>query len=254
MLKDFFIRNYVAIFNSRLARRALKPLPVDFWLNQRAKLHRYSSKPDILRPSARVLSSKGENIDVPELQKLLKGMIIGTWTLEKNTIRLLWDHLKKDKPSLILECGSGVSSLVFSQFFKLHHPQGKLISFEQGLEEKKRVEKLLKKNDLSGFATILHTPLNDKGRYDFNKDEISEKIQDRKAEWLLVDGPSGPPGCRDNIIPFLKPFLSSTAKWWMDDSFRDGELAFLKEWEQGNNIHVNGIYPVGNGLSTGTIN
>ena len=253
MLINTAIRNYVAAHNARLARKNLAPLPIDFWLRQREKLRRFSKNTDVLRPSARVIGSKGQHLPIPELAELFSGVHIGTWTLDKDSIALLWKKLQEEQPDIILECGSGVSTLLFSRFFSLHHPQGRVISFEQGADEKQRIEQWLDKTQLRAFATLFHTPLDPNGRYAFDLQALDKALGGKKADWLIVDGPAGPQSCRDNTLPTLLPYMKKESRWWMDDAFRDGELAYLQQWDQNEHIQVAGIFPIGKGLGMGKL-
>lgn len=251
MLPDIIIRKYLAFYNKALAKRDLKPRSLDFWMARRVKLQRLRAGSNVLTPSVGSLKSRGGRIPVKPLSPLLQGHELGAWTLDQDTIRILWERLQIDRPASIVECGSGVSTLVFSQYLKAYQPTGRLLSFEQDVNEKQRVERLLREHDLLSYVTILVTPVDQSGRYVFQLADIQAAWDGQKADWLMIDGPSGPNGCRDNIPLALKPILASGARWWMDDSFRDGELEFLESWGQSAELSVEGIYPIGKGLSTG---
>lgn len=251
---NFIIRNYIPFQNKKISGNSGgKPLPVDFWMKKKEYFKRFSSKPDILIPSGRFLGSKGENIPIKELQKILSGTIIGNWTLDRKTISVIWRKLQEIKPKIIIEAGSGISTLIFSKYMQHNYPAGKVISVEQDEKEKGRVEKLLSENGLSSFVEILYAPIDKDGHYSFNAVILKSILGDKKADWLMIDGPCGEEGSREYVLDDLLHCMNNGAAWFADDSFRDGELEFLKKWESRKDISVYGIHPVGKGLAEGRI-
>lgn len=108
----------------------------------------------------------------------------------------------------------------------------------------------------NSHVQILHTPVSEREihRLDENELELERRLGLEKVGWILIDGPSGPQGCRKWTIPTLAEFCRKGTKWFMDDSFRDGEFGILDEWAQCPGITLKGIHPVGKGLGTGIIN
>jgi hypothetical protein len=72
-------------------------------------------------------------------------------------------------------------------------------------------------------------------------------------QWVLIDGPRGLPGSRDEKAPTLLRFCCSQGRRFLVDSFRDGELQILRRWRNDLDIGVERIYPAGNGLATGCV-
>ena len=52
---------------------------------------------------------------------------------------------------------------------------------------------------------------------------------------------------------FWRAFAVPGARWFLDDSFRDGELRVLNHWNRVHGIVVEGIYPIGKGLGVGIV-
>jgi len=231
------------------------PLPLSYWLFCRKVIGIVLPEPDPLFPPYASLYSTGKALEIPELERFLANDVLGAWTLDAQTIRLIWTLLWQDQPQVILECGSGVSTLVLAVYASLSSSQiGKdcfIISLEQDRRFKVEVEKRLKESNLDGFAKVLHCPLDEQGFYDLH--DLEPLLADKHVQWALIDGPSGPPGCRYGTLPALLRFCSSQARWFLDDSFRDGELQILRRWRNDLGIAVEGIYPVGKGLATGRV-
>ncbi len=253
-LKNFLIRNYIPYQNAKIGKvHGNQPVALAYWLDKRRALKRFSTKDDILIASKRVLKTRGEDLPVRALKDMLSGVLLGDWALDKASIMVLWQRLQEERPRIIIESGSGTSTLIHARYFQLHQPDGRVISLEQDDQEKTRVEELLNKHGLSSFAHVLYAPLDQFDRYQVDADVLEKILGQDKADWLVIDGPSGKPGCRSAVMDAMLPYMTSKARWFTDDAFRDGELDFLQRWQQTDHIIVEGIIPVGKGLATGII-
>ena len=119
---------------------------------------------------------------------------------------------------------------------------------------KEAVEKRLEACGLKQFVTILHAPISKRGDYQFDANELRKHLGSQEVDWLIIDGPAGPEGCRVSTLPFLARFCRPGARWFLDDAFRDGELKFLNHWDSIPGIEVERIYPIGKGLGAGVVN
>lgn len=252
MIKNFLIRNSVALFNKKLRKQPLQPYPLTFWENRRAQLRKYAALPDILRPSMRTLKTAGENIPIAELRGFFDGRVLGEWTLDADSMLFLWQRLQAEKPKVIVECGSGVSTLLFARYLSLYQPDGVLLSLEQSAEETKVAQDRLEKHGLAKFVKMYHAPMVSEERgYNLNGVETWPGMQ--RFDWILVDGPAGNNLVRYYTIADMQKLANPGARWFLDDSFRDNELNVLSKWAELPGVKVEGIYPIGKGLSTGTI-
>lgn len=254
MLIDFYIR-YRNYFHYAFLRRKGKetPLPLSFWEEEKKRLNRYSSKTDILLPAQRLVKSKGSRVSIGAISGMIGQDTIGVWTLDRLTIVTIWMQLLHFRPKVIAECGCGISSLVIAKYLSLGLSDGICISFEQSEPEKRRVEDRLTREGINDRVHIIHTPVNDKGEYIFNEEQILAALGGKQLECIIIDGPGGPDKCRENTLPSLMKFAAPDCRWWIDDALRDGEMEFLRTWEQLPGIKVAGIIPVGKGLGAGTV-
>ena len=99
----------------------------------------------------------------------------------------------------------------------------------------------------------MHAPLSVENAYQFDKKLVWIATHAKLADCVIIDGPSGPPGCRLSTLPSIIEFCRHGTRWFLDDALRDGELAVLSEWSKHPGIVVEGIYPIGKGLATGVI-
>ena len=118
---------------------------------------------------------------------------------------------------------------------------------------KKAIESRLLQHGLKDCVRVIHAPISEQGKYELDAKKLSEQLGPDKADWLLIDGPSGPEGCRVWTLPLLAKFCRSGTRWFLDDAFRDAEVRILGEWLRLPGVIVEGIYPVGKGLATGIL-
>ncbi len=235
------------------------PVRLTYWFGLRSLAGTIFRKPNPLFSS---LQTFGKSLATPDLQQLLWDDVLGIWALDAATLSVIWRELYHDQPGIILECGSGISTLCLAKYALLQSARlGThciVISLEQDEQVKRTVEQRLAESDLDKWAEIVYAPIKveqmcDMEIWNYNVDEayLNDKLGTRKADWVLVDGPSGPAGCRLGTVPMLAKFSHRGARWFLHDAFRDGELEIVRKWQRFPGIEVNGIYPVGKGLATG---
>jgi hypothetical protein len=208
---------------------------------------------DPLLASIRAEEIDSSKLRTQELREILPPGSLSAWTLDVRTIDLLWECLRQERPSTILECGAGVSTLIFTTYASLTSPMPFVLSFEQDDDYRRDLERRLVARNVQRNVRIIHVPVEESGRYRFDDAAIERALAGRRADLLLIDGPSGPPGCRDSTLPALARFCRSGARWFLDDAFRDGELKVLEAWSNVRGFVVEGIVPVAKGLATGTV-
>lgn len=250
----------LAALNLRLLRSRPnyegRPVFLAYWLAFRSVLKPISHCPDPLFPPYDVLQSTGASLNAPELQKMLWNDVLGIWALDASTIDFLWKSLQRDQPKLVVECGSGLSTLVLAMHAascSKSTGRYRVVSLEQDFGMKEQTELRLKNHGLSEYAEIWHVPISQEGTYKLDEHRLQERLGLEKIDWLLIDGPSGPSGCRAGTLPLLSRFCRPGARWFLDDAFRDGELKILREWSYLTGATVDGIIPIGKGLGTGIV-
>lgn len=251
MLMNLLIRNYMYFANRNMP---VKPYSLSFWEKKKAFWRRFSGKENILCPSYRWMKTPGKSIPVPELKGLYDHDTLGHWTMDAASMVLLWNRLVKERPKVIVECGCGVSTIMFAKYFSLHRPDGILLSLEQDMKEKLRLEGKLKALGLEKGIHIYHLPVAgpDQG-YDFAQfGGLASLPFMEPFDWLVVDGPAGGDDSRYSTVPSLQSMAKPGAVWFLDDSLRDGELSILERWSHLPGVVVEGIYPIGKGLGVGS--
>lgn len=234
-----------------------RPVPLSYWLVLRIAVKTIFRSPDPLSIPYDVLQDTGASLKSSELQRLLWNDELGTWALDVPTIDFLWERMERDTPRIIIECGAGISSLVLARYATNYASRSRshplIVSLEQSAQVKQETASRLARDGLSKHIRILHAPLSDQGRYEVETDQLALELKEEKVDWLLIDGPSGPDGCRFWTLPLLSKLCRPGARWFLDDAFRDGELKTLRDWSRLAGVVVEGIYPIGKGLATGVV-
>ncbi|WP_163324802.1 glycosyltransferase [Draconibacterium mangrovi] len=156
------------------------------------------------------------------------------WAVLPDFIYNLLELIKENKPATIVECGSGLSTLVGGYLAK-----NKIIKQFISVEHDKQFHEAtladLKEHGLEKYVTLVHTPL--KSVYIdgeewlwYDTDIIETKINE--IDILLVDGPPGQlqKNSRYPAIPLLKKYFNNSTRIILDDSNRSDEQEIINKW------------------------
>jgi Methyltransferase domain len=252
-------RSRVSYLHLEFLRRVggTKPIPLWYWSFCLRLAGIFSSGPDLLFPPYEFLRSSGESLKIEELNTLLMNDTLGEWSLDAQTIVLLWEILHRVKPKLVVECGAGISTLVLARYAALASSEGEsccIVSLEQDFETTQSVRLRLSSVSLDRFVQVVHSPLDANDNYSLhNFEKVLARLPRKCIDFLVIDGPAGAIGCRLETLPMLLGHCLGGAKWFLDDAFRDGEMRILHQWSRLASIEVEGIYPIGKGLGAGSI-
>ena len=232
-----------------------RAVSLNYWLCFRSALERLCPSPDPLFSTHGYLQNSDAVLPIQDLVAILRDDMLGGWALDGDTISFLWKLMQQDRPRVIVECGAGVSTLVFAKSLQEFAPTkfASLLSLEQNLWVKEKVEKRLVGCGLNDGVTVLHTPISEKGDYQLDADQLRDQLGSEKVDWVIIDGPAGPEGCRASTLPLLARFCVQERDSFWNDAFRDGELGALNRWANMSGITVDGIYPIGKGLGAGIV-
>lgn len=145
-------------------------------------------------------------------------------------------NLKKESP-LIVEAGSGVSTIVLGYLIETFFPKGFLISLEHDYNYYEKTKKELELHGLNRtkvlYAPLISYLIEDKEWLWYETKELLTILKDRKIDILLIDGPPEviQEEARYPVIPILKNNLSEDFLLLLDDSRREGEKKALEKWK-----------------------
>lgn len=229
-----------------------RPLSLTFWLRLRLVIRLVARSQACLAVGS--TNTSRSLVGIPELANVYSGQTLGGWSLDPDTIRFLWRSLLRESPKCILEFGSGKSTLMLAAYAQIRYPDTvTVISLEQNAEECGQTLAMLTRLGLEQFANVIWAPVDEFGTYEISTAHLAAVVRERSPDWVLIDGPSGPPGCRVNTLLNFGQICAPFASWYLDDAFRDGELAILNRWSHTCGLRVDGIHPIGKGLARGII-
>jgi predicted O-methyltransferase YrrM len=159
---------------------------------------------------------------------------LGTWAIEADFAELLTVELQK-RPRVVVELGSGVSTLVVAQQLKALG-SGRLVSVEHEEEYAASTRHRLERSGLGGAVELIHAPLvaqefggQEVEWYDLTP--IRAALGDDPIDLLIVDGPpSISPLARWPAVAALGQKLRAGGVIMLDDGRAKYERAIARRW------------------------
>jgi len=147
----------------------------------------------------------------------------------------LVDLVDRHRPKVIVECGSGLSTLCFALAMRHFGIDGKVIALEHLEQYAAQTEELLRRHDVADIAEVRTAPLEDVTFGDETTPWYSRAAWDDIAgvDLFFVDGPPAKLGplARYPSLPFFMDRLAPGAQIVLDDYARTKERTVLKRWE-----------------------
>ncbi len=154
------------------------------------------------------------------------------WTAAADFLELVAKEVVAHKPRRILECGSGLTTLVMARCCQ-RLGKGRVVSLENGGEFAHAAQNWLETYGLSSCAEVIHAPLVDihvgEGTWQWYD---CQDLPQGPFDLLVVDGPPGflQPLSRYPALPLLADRLAKNALVILDDAARPDERAVVARW------------------------
>lgn len=155
------------------------------------------------------------------------------WAISPDFGVLLMTEILTKSPRLVLELGSGVSTLIIAYCLeKAGH--GRVISFDHDPDYCNKSRELLSAHKLDTIAEVIHAPLREvqlkAGNWDWY--DTACIAPGRKADLLVIDGPPGQIQdiSRYPALPLLHAHCSNDAVVMLDDAARADEKTIVAMW------------------------
>lgn len=154
------------------------------------------------------------------------------WAASPDYLLLLANHVAEARPRVIIECGSGTSTLILARMAQLAG-RGHVFSLDHEAEFAEATHKLLRSYNLQDWATVLHAPLTThklKGEdwpwYD------ESQLPRGEIDLLVIDGPPGSlrRHSRYPAGPILLSRMSQGGTAFLDDANRSDEKDIVQWW------------------------
>ncbi|MCK5001965.1 MAG: class I SAM-dependent methyltransferase [Gammaproteobacteria bacterium] len=155
------------------------------------------------------------------------------WSAAPDFIELIVEHALQAKPEVIVECSSGLTTLVLAQCCQFNQ-KGCVISLENGEDYAEKTCQQLKEFGLEDYAQVIHAPLEKVALSDNEYDWYSLKtLPEVSIDMLVIDGPPGfiQKNSRYPALPLLLDRFSKQTKVFLDDAARDDEKELVAHWQ-----------------------
>jgi predicted O-methyltransferase YrrM len=155
------------------------------------------------------------------------------WAASPDFLMVLTRHALKKQPALVVECSSGISTLVLARCMQMNG-RGKVISLENDPNYARKTREQLALHGLDGFAEVIDAPLvpftHDKETYSWYAHAALASTT--LIDMLVIDGPPMTTGklARYPAGPALFHRLSADAAVFLDDASRPDEKTIVQRW------------------------
>ncbi|MEW6647026.1 MAG: class I SAM-dependent methyltransferase [Pseudomonadota bacterium] len=155
------------------------------------------------------------------------------WSAAPDFLQVIVDHVLTRKPQTIVECGSGLTTLMLARACALNGG-GHVYSLENGADYAADTRAWISRYGLNEYSTVLHAPLipsTINGR-DYLWYDISQlAVQD--IDMLVIDGPPGfiQQHSRYPALPLLFEQMKDECTVFMDDAARPDEQELVAMWQ-----------------------
>jgi predicted O-methyltransferase YrrM len=157
------------------------------------------------------------------------------WSAAADFLQLALGRCEVRRPRLIVECSSGLSTLVLARACALAG-EGRVVSLENGAEFAAATRAALQAYGLEAWAKVVHAPLRDTsvGGESFQWYDLSGLSAVDAIDMLVIDGPPGflQPRSRYPALPMLMERLTPGCPVLLDDAARDDERLLVDQWRK----------------------
>ncbi len=226
-------------------------------------IRRACRQTDALAPRANEVVAMGRLLRNPRLSNLLSEVELGDWSLDVATLNHLEEELKARRPELVLEFGSGYSTVCLAQYMSDLHARTNgplVISIEQKESFADATRELLSKFGLLETSAVITAPVEKQiiegvptVCYGLHRSLLDRAFSGRRPGFCLVDGPISGLGSRYGTLPLVKDFFEDGTQFYMDDALRDSEMEIAERWRRLPYVNIVGLSLVGKGLLSGSL-
>jgi SAM-dependent methyltransferase/predicted O-methyltransferase YrrM len=238
-------------------------MPLEVCISMRDQLATEFGKDDPLATLFQRIPSRRWKFRHPELERLMASETLGGWALCAETVEYLIEKIEEDRPSAILEFGSGTSSLALAWIMtRLHGDSSmpRVYSIDQSADHIEQTRAVLERHHLVGTVRFHHAELvlqtigSRVARcYNLTGEVLEQFFGGVRPDLILIDGPAGESGIRFGTVPLVSEFVDPNAVVIVDDGLRDSELDTADQWNRLGYVRWEGIRWEGKGLLSGRV-
>lgn len=155
------------------------------------------------------------------------------WAASPDFLRSLVVHVNQEQPRELIECGSGLSTVVLARLLQ-QAGQGHVWSLEHEAQHAEATRRALRRHQLEHWATVVDAPLSPLALEGWEGQwyALTALPPELRFDLLVVDGPPHfvSPHARYPALPMLNAKLGSRAFVFLDDADRHEEQAIVARW------------------------
>jgi predicted O-methyltransferase YrrM len=160
--------------------------------------------------------------------------LLGGWAMEPVAMLGVVAELIARQPQLVLECGSGTSTLWIAKALK-RVGKGRVVSLEHLKEHHAATSRALAATGLDSWVDLRLAPLRTHsiGKEQFKWYDLRRvELPENSVDFLLIDGPPQATGplARYPALPLLERLLADQALIILDDANRPEEIEEVFRW------------------------
>lgn len=175
------------------------------------------------------------------------------WALETETAGFLVKTIMEDRPGVVLEIGSGVSTLL-SCYALRSNGKGLIYSFDSEEQYYQRTLGLIRAHGMEPHCIVRAAPIEMIEIPGWSGPWLApgafESLDTGSIDLLLIDGPPGKLAyqARYPALPILREKLKKGGKILVDDADRVDESSMVERWKDEGFISDYEYFPIGTGL------
>lgn len=166
---------------------------------------------------------------------------MGDWAMPPSALLALLHHVRRERPDLVVELGSGTSTVLLGHAAAAHG--GRVVSFEHSAEFAEATRQQLADHGLDATCEVVVAPLVEQEvdgasvRW-YDRAAVDSALGDASIGLLVVDGPPELTGplARHPALPVLADRLAPGALVVLDDVDRNGEQEILRRWDAAHDL------------------
>lgn len=158
---------------------------------------------------------------------LIRSLPSTPWSMQPAALAELDAWLWDQSPRVVVECGSGLSTVVFANYARYSGAQ--VVSLDHDRRYHTQTSQLLAQHGLGSHVDLRLCPL-------VGSPPMYETVLPDGVEFVLIDGPPEATGGREATLDALMPHLASRWSAWLDDGSRRLERDAVAGWRKRHKI------------------
>ena len=203
--------------------------------NDRARKHRQSQRSQLQKTTRNSLTQTQALLQLHgQFAPTAPLPAVAGWAMEPTALVELVNVISRLRPQLVLECGSGTSTLWIAYALR-RNGRGRVVALDHQEEYATASSRVIAEHGLTEWAQVQHAPLVPTGTPRGEMPWYSADLTGLDTiELLVVDGPPQATGelARYPALPVVADRLAPDARILVDDANRPDEVAALHVWRE----------------------